>query len=357
MRRLRIALILAVSVLLHVALLGYIAQAWRVEPETGPLPTTIEARIDLLPPRPEPRVIAPAPKAVAARPVAPKPVPEAAPTPVEPAPVEPAPAGPVAAPPVEPAAPDPSEPATSGVDTSNMTLAGGWDIKTYPPDGSLQFKATYTEPAANDRVTYGKGTINWQHTEGRYRIEQDIGIDLIFTTVGVQGAVSEGRAGSLGLQPDSYVESRRRRDATTTTFDRGATPPMIRFSVPNSAAVPMPTDAQDRASALFQLSLALRNLPGTAQRGDIIEMTLTGPRKAEPWQFVVEGEEPIESGLGALVAVKVIRHSTPDSKEPQLEIWFAPTNEWLPVRIRYTELDGRVLDLVVNGWKPAEAAR
>ncbi|CAN5211753.1 hypothetical protein BH10PSE17_BH10PSE17_26390 [soil metagenome] len=367
MRRLRIALILAVSVLLHVALLGFIAQEWRIEPDAAPLPTTIEARIDLTPVRPEPKVVAPAAKPVAPKPSVAKPVPVAPATPVADVPIAvPDAAGTVAPGPTASAAtpgsstgtdtPASTE-ATPGLDTSGMALASGWSIKSYPPDGSLLFKATLTEPAQNDRVTYGKGTISWEHKGDRYRIEQDIGIDLIFTTVAVQGAISQGRTGPAGLAPDSYVESRRRRDATTTTFDRTATPPMIRFSVANTPAVAMPPDSQDRASALFQLSVAMRNLPDHVQRGDIIEMTLTGPRKAEPWQFVIEGEQLVESGLGALPAIKLIRHSTPESKDPQLEIWFAPANEWLPVRIRYTENDGKVLDLVVNGWKAVDIGK
>jgi hypothetical protein len=76
---------------------------------------------------------------------------------------------------------------------------------------------------------------------------------------------------------------------------------------------------------------------------------VVGQRDAEPWTFTVIKTEHIETPLGELDALHISRAPPPDSKGQQLEIWLAPSHEWYPARLRFTEENGDVIEQSLAG--------
>jgi hypothetical protein len=47
--------------------------------------------------------------------------------------------------------------------------------------------------------------------------------------------------------------------------------------------------------------------------------------------------EKIHTGLGDLDAVHVVREPMPDNNDQALDIWLAPSQEWYPVKLRFSD--------------------
>lgn len=71
-------------------------------------------------------------------------------------------------------------------------------------------------------------------------------------------------------------------------------------------------------------------------------------RDGEVWNIQVIGEEEIEVGIGKLRAWHVTRTPRQGSYEQKLDIWLAPEQNWYPVRLRFTEVNGDYLDMSLS---------
>ena len=52
----------------------------------------------------------------------------------------------------------------------------------------------------------------------------------------------------------------------------------------------------------------------------------------------------MQTGLGTLDTVHLMRMAPPDSKEQALDIWLAPSKQWYPVRLRFTDNDDEFVE-------------
>ncbi|TAK82655.1 MAG: DUF3108 domain-containing protein [Aquabacterium sp.] len=219
-------------------------------------------------------------------------------------------------------------------------------IDHWPPNGTLTFKALALQ---GKTPYYGTGELHWQIADGRYRIEQTMGLDLLITTLRLQSSTSEGSVQSDGLAPDRYTEQRRSRATVATNFNREPDKQTITFSA-SSKAFPLAAGAQDRASVLFQLAGLVRSATDPA-RIDAYEVQLAGTRGVETWSFALVGEEELALGPGPARALHFVRLPRPESYESRVEIWYAAAFEGYPVRIRYTERNGDVIDLTLDAFR------
>jgi hypothetical protein len=83
-------------------------------------------------------------------------------------------------------------------------------------------------------------------------------------------------------------------------------------------------------------------------RGATIDLFVAGVRDAETWQMQIVGNEEIDVGTGKTRAWHVVRAPRPGSYDQKLDIWLAPQQEWYPVRLRYTEVNGDYLDMSLS---------
>jgi hypothetical protein len=181
----------------------------------------------------------------------------------------------------------------------------------------------------------GDAMLVWRAGEGKYSVSAESHVAML-------GKLTENRSsGSIdayGLAPTEYYDKRFRKDATTATFDRDDK--TISFS-DGKQSYPIKGGEQDRVSISWQLAAIARAAGAKFKAGSDWAFFVVGPRDADPWTFHVVGREKVQAGaaIGMVDAVHVLREPPPDSKDQTLDIWLAPSQEWYPVKLRFTDND------------------
>jgi hypothetical protein len=207
-----------------------------------------------------------------------------------------------------------------------------------PPSASYLLDVVRTEPKLANAY-HGSGKIRWHHDDQNYTMQIEVGIDIFFATVRLYDMQSEGIIGDSGIKPLTATETRRGRSATTTQFNYDNK--SISFS--NDAAIISLLDgAQDKITVLMQLASIGNADPAQFQPGKEISIQVAEEKEAHLHQFVVLGQETIESKLGALVTWHIVRPPRPGVYSSRIDIWLAPELNWLPVQIRNTEANGAI---------------
>lgn len=192
----------------------------------------------------------------------------------------------------------------------------------------------------------GNAIVHWSADANRYSVTTETSAMLLGK---ILEAKSEGGIDSAGLAPLSSTEKRFRKKATTTTFNRDAK--TITFSA-SDASYPLKSGAQDRNSAVWQLATLARSAPQKFKPGASIPMFVAGQKDADPWTFKVNKPEKISTALGSLNTVQISKVTKDGNKEQKIDIWFAPTMEWYPVRLRFTEPEGDFIEQTIEKITP-----
>lgn len=201
-----------------------------------------------------------------------------------------------------------------------------------PPSADL----TYSISARQRGFTLnGDALLVWRAGEGKYSASAESHVAML-------GKLTENRSsGSVdayGLAPVEYYDKRFRKEPTTTTFDRDSK--TISFS-DGKQSYPIKGGEQDRVSISWQLVAIARAAGGKFKPGSDWDFFVVGPRDADPWTFRVVGREKVQAGaaIGMVDAVHVLREPPPGSKDQTLDLWLAPSQEWYPVKLRFTDND------------------
>ena len=178
------------------------------------------------------------------------------------------------------------------------------------------------------------GELQWQPNGSRYEARLEIGAFLF----GSRTQTSNGLIGQEGLMPERFVDNAR--NAAPVLFQRDRN--VIRFNA-NGSELPLLSGTQDRLSLVLQLSTLLAGEPERYPPGTMLSIPTVSQQDAEVWPFMVEKEESLVLPYGTLPALKLSRVlRKPDDQ--RIELWFAPTLGYLPVRLRITNADGDQVD-------------
>lgn len=158
----------------------------------------------------------------------------------------------------------------------------------------------------------------------------------------LQAWTSAGRLTARGLEPETFSSQKIGQAEIFAYFERDAN--RIRFSAGTPNA-PLQRGAQDQLSVFMQLASLLGGTGTPASAAKAISMQAIGDRYAEQWSFHPSGPESVKLSSGTLQAMKLTHEPTAERKQ-RLELWYAPTPHYVPVRIRITETNGDHLDLV-----------
>ena len=189
----------------------------------------------------------------------------------------------------------------------------------------------------------GEAQLAWTFRDDSYRIEFEAGIRVVFTRVNLAVLTSEGALAATGFAPVKMTEKRRGRALTATHFDWQHD--KITFSS-SQKTVPLVAGAQDKASVPLQLAAIARG--DAAQLAGDIDIQVGEDRDAVVFRFVVLGQEEIDTRLGKLQTVHLSRPPKEGSYRSRLDVWLAPGKGWYPVQIRNTEANGAVTTQTVN---------
>ena len=212
-----------------------------------------------------------------------------------------------------------------------------------PGSARLQYKMTGTSKGL---TYYANAELNWRNSGGEY--EAGMRVSALF--VGSRSMSSVGRITPSGLAPTRFSDKSRSELAVHFDADKGK----ITFSA-NTPDAPWVEGAQDRVSVFMQLAgmLAAGSAAAPGSNGFPVGSSITvymlGPREADTWTFVVEAEERLKLPYAELDTLKLSRKPRREYDQ-KVEIWYAPSLGYLPVRNRITQQNGDFIDQVLAEW-------
>ena len=298
-------------------------------------------------PRPRARIAPPPePAASAARkkdklpqaePVAPpEPVEAAAPPEPPPPSVEPVqaeaaqPAASAAEPLAQASAAPASSPAAAGLPVDPDAALAHW-----PVDSRLSYRLSghWRGPL------YGDARVLWQRDGADYQVRLDVDLGLL----GSQVLTSQGTVAPHGLLPRVYEELRpgKRRVARigeeVVTLDNGRT-------------LPRPAGVQDTASQFVELSHRFATGRDRLEVGRTVTVWLARPGAVDQWTYDIVASEMLRTPrLGVVEAFHLKPRMIANPRgNITAEMWFAPSLQYLPVRIKVIMGEEAWLDLVVE---------
>jgi hypothetical protein len=250
------------------------------------------------------------------------------------------------------AAPE-SLPSASAVRANTATTAAvskpGADASTSDPLSRwpLDTRLSY-ELSGNFRgPLYGSGTVLWQRQGERYQAS----VDLDLGPKNMYHMLSQGRVTPDALLPLAFEEKRVSGKLRVVRLQEDA------VTLDNGSRVPRPPDLQDAASQFvaltYQFTIGTRRLAV----GEVLRYHLARPGGVDEWVFDVVAEDTLHTARWG--PVKAFHLKPRPLANPRgniyAEIWFAPSLQYLPARIRMTM--GEVeLDLLVGRIEQAQAA-
>jgi hypothetical protein len=237
--------------------------------------------------------------------------------------------------------------------------------QTWPPAAELRYQLKalqHSFPLKGEAVL--KWTLQNETTSSsagwRYQIQSNTKVMLLGK---ILEANSQGRIDKNGLAPEKFTEKRLNKAEVQTQFNDASG--LIHFGDGIDDAR-LPAGVQDRTSVTWQLALLARNAKQPWQAGDEISLPVSSRRDVEVWRFKVLAIEILPSALGELpvlhlskIASKIASNTESDgnnTKEQQIDLWFAPSLEWYPVKISFTDADGGHVEQTITQITKIEAS-
>lgn len=235
--------------------------------------------------------------------------------------------------------------------------ASGLDLPPYNRTGSdgltqaTAFKAPESALLKYQVQGQVKGLNYWASAELAWQQDgqnYDSRLTVSAFLLGSRTQVSKGTLGPEGLMPTRFGDKSRSELAAHFQRDKG----IISFSA-NSPDAPLLKGAQDRLSVVIQISSLFAGDPTRFPLGTMLSFQTVSQREAEVWHFLVEKEELLQLPFGEINAIKLNRKPRREFDQ-HIELWFAPTLGYLPVRLRITNANGDVVDqLLSKAEKPS----
>ena len=205
-----------------------------------------------------------------------------------------------------------------------------------PGSVRLEYKVT---GGSKGLTYYANAELAWRNTGTQY----DASLRVSAFLLGARSMTSVGAVTKDGLAPTRFADKFRSEVAAHFETDKGK----ITFSA-NTPDAPWIEGTQDRVSVFMQLAGMLAGKPGDFPPGSSITLYTVGPRDADTWTFLVEAEELLQLPAGDIAALKLTRKPRREFDQ-KVEIWYAPSMNYLPVRNRITQQNGDFIDQQLTG--------
>lgn len=208
-----------------------------------------------------------------------------------------------------------------------------------PPSADLSYRL---DAKVKGVPLSGESLVSWRTGDGKYSAAQTARAQILGKILDNR---SEGTIDAFGLAPAQFREKRFRKSETVARFDRVAR--TLSFNEPGEQ-YPLIGGEQDRGSVQWQLAAVARGAPDKFVPGSEWKFFVGGRRDAQVWSFKVVGRENVKTGIGTLNAVHLVKAPPADSREQRVDIWFAPSQEWYPVKLRFADHDGEAVEQVLE---------
>lgn len=344
---LKLALLAGLVLFGHLLVLEWIGRAADAISGMPAMSAVMYTRL-LQPVKPPPVVAAPSPPPVPRARIAPRPKPKAS----EPKPAVPEPE--VAEQPPEPqppteadvlAAQAPAEAASSPqAAASAPQAAASAPAAQAVADGSLDrwpvdTRLTYRLSGDWRGPLFGDARVQWQRDGDKYQVRLDVKVQPLFTQV----LTSQGEVTPEGLIPRAYEELRPGKRRAAQFGDQV-------LMLENGKTLPRPAGVQDTASQFVELSHRFATGKEALAVGRSVSVWLARPGAVDHWTYDIVAREVLRTPrLGDVEAFHLKPRPIANPRgNITAEMWFAPSLQYLPVRIKVLMGNEAYLDLMVD---------
>ena len=184
---------------------------------------------------------------------------------------------------------------------------------------------------------HGTARVQWQRQGDRYQTRIDIDLGVITQVMTSQGEVTQN-----GLSPRAYEESRTGKRRSVVLQDS-------QIVLSDGKQVPRPEGVQDTASQFVELSHRFASGQLALEVGRSVSFWMARPGGVDLWTYDVVRKEMLQTPrLGAVEAFHLKPRPLAHPRgNITAEMWFAPSLQYLPIRIRVSTGDAHV-DLFVD---------
>jgi hypothetical protein len=221
-------------------------------------------------------------------------------------------------------------------DTNSASSDGGfeWPVSTRL---SYHLEGDFRGPVQ------GWAQVDWLRQGSRYQVHLDVRIAGIVS----RRLSSEGLITEQGLQPERYQEETQILFAAPrhrlVRFDAGRV-----FLANGRQELALP-EVQDTASQFVQLSWLFSTQSHRLNVGELIVVPLALPTRMDRWSYTVHAQEDLSLPVGVVPAFHLKPQRTQArADELTIDTWFAPSLQYLPVRILIRQDAQTFLDLTLS---------
>jgi outer membrane biosynthesis protein TonB len=233
------------------------------------------------------------------------------------------------------AAAKPAEPQPERIANATMALSE-MALGSLPSPALLSYRLSGQEKGIHYQAS---GELRWQHNDSAYAMSLTVKAFLL----GSRHWRSVGQINATGLAPTRFSDSWRSERAAH--FDR----PNQRIVFSSNAPIaPLQPGAQDQVSLYVQLAAAMAQSGQQMPPGTRLQIQTATVRDALPWLLTLEKLETLQVDDQNLQTVKWV--CQPRNRfDAQVEFWVSAAHDWLPARIRITQVSGNFIDLQLTG--------
>ncbi len=223
-----------------------------------------------------------------------------------------------AAPPAEPEAS-----ATLSAQAAASAAAGDPTGFDWPPSTRLRYRLSghYRGPME------GTAQVEWLRSGSHYQVRMGTAIGPVVR----RSIVSDGVLTARGLTPRRFSGEQKVLFSDPRRWHIAFDDQRVRLS--DGREVDTVAGVQDEASQFVQLTWLFRTQALRLAVGQAIELPLVISRRLERWTYEVVGEETLYFPFGQMPTFHVKPRRDATGGDMTAEMWFAPTLQYLPVRI------------------------
>jgi len=240
------------------------------------------------------------------------------------------------------AASAPEEAAAQAVDTAASAPAAAVAFE-WPPSTRLSYRLR-----GNYRgEVVGAAEVEWARAGSRYQVHLDVWIGAQAAPLVGRRMSSDGELSELGLSP-------RRYDEETRSLFRELRRRTILFEsdfvlLSNGKRMERQAGTQDAASQFVQLTWLFTTQPQLLRVGQRIELPLALPHHVDRWAYDVVEQVSLETPFGPVETFHLRpRRELRPNRELVADVWFAPTLQYLPIRLLIRQDQDTFIDLMID---------
>lgn len=246
-------------------------------------------------------------------------------------------------------APEPLAAAASAVAAvAASSPASAADSDEPGPEWPASTRLSYSLVGYRGGDVHGDAQVEWLRQGRRYQVHLDVGIGPRLAPLVSRRMSSEGELGARGISPRRFDEETRllffERRRASLLFQRG------QVQLANGRSEASPAEVQDASSQFVQLTWLFLTGRETARPGHQVLIPLALPNRQYPgWRYQVVGEETIDTPMGPLSTWHLRPTQPVVGGDFSVEMWLAPSLQWLPVRLFIRQDEKTWVDLLLKG--------